>query len=239
MASVPRQRQTGNVQEIFETAPDHIDPAARDIVTVSGPDAERYLQSQLAQQVEGQPVGETRWTLVLEPTGKVDALARVTRTDETTFVFDTDAGFGQGLADRLGRFKIRVDADIEVHSADRSAPSDDHEARRVAVGWPRMGAEIDPGETIPATTGIVESAVSFTKGCYPGQELVERMHSRGAEAPRSLRILDVDGSAATGDPILVDGEEVGTITSVAGGRALGYVKRGADVGTPPVSATNR
>jgi folate-binding protein YgfZ len=221
------------VDEIFESAPDFIDPAARDVVTVTGPDAASYLHSQLAQDVTDLAVGDSRWTFVLEPTGKIDVLARVTRTADQTFTFDTDAGFGEALAERINRFKIRVDASVEVHESTGAEPSAEHEMARVGACWPRMGHEIVPGETIPATTGIVEQAVSFTKGCYPGQELVERMHSRGADAPRSLRLLEVDGSAAVGDPIL-DGEAaVGTITSVAGSRALGYVKRGSDVGIAP------
>ena len=63
------------------------------------------------------------------------------------------------------------------------------EAARIEAGWPAMGAEIVPGETIPAETGVVPVAVDFKKGCYPGQELVERMDSRGA-----------DGAAAAARP---------------------------------------
>jgi folate-binding protein YgfZ len=222
------------VDDIFENAPDFIDPRARDLVTVTGGDATSYLHSQLAQGVDDLAIGETRWTFVLEPTGKVEVLARITRTAEDRFVLDTDAGFGDTLATRLNRFKIRVDADVEVRPAAEQAPSAEREAARIAAAWPRMGAEIVPGETIPATTGIVEQSVSFTKGCYPGQELVERMHSRGAEAPRSLRIVEVDGDAEIGDPVLDGDAEVGTITSVAGGRALAYVKRGSDTGTAPI-----
>ena len=48
-----------------------------------------------------------------------------------------------------------------------------------------MGTEIVPGEVIPAETGVVAVTVNFRKGCYPGQELVERMDSRGARAPRA------------------------------------------------------
>ena len=58
------------------------------------------------------------------------------------------------------------------------------EAQRIESGWPRMGAEIIAGETIPAETGLNDVAVNFKKGCYPGQELVERMDSRGSTAPR-------------------------------------------------------
>ena len=219
--------------EIFEDAADFIDPEARDLVTVAGPDASSYLHSQLAHDVVDLEVGGTRWTLVLEPTGKIDALARVTRTADEAFVLDTDAGFGASLAERLNRFKIRVDASVEVQPAARPQPSGEHEVARVAAGWPRMGSEIVPGDTIPATTGVVEQSVSFTKGCYPGQELVERMHSRGAAAPRALRILEVEDGTEVGDPILDGDAEVGTITSVAGSLALGYVKRGSDVGTAP------
>ena len=91
-----------------------------------------------------------------------------------------------------------------------------------------------PGETIPGVTGVSALADSYTKGCYPGQELVERMDSRGAEPPRSLRIFDVGTDAGPGDPILdADGNQVGELSSVAGATGLGYVKRGADVGRPP------
>jgi folate-binding protein YgfZ len=93
-----------------------------------------------------------------------------------------------------------------------------------------MGAEIVPGETIPAGTGLSQLAVNFTKGCYPGQELVERMDSRAAEAPKSLRRLTVEAGTSPGDPVMDDDAEVGIITSVAGTAALGWVKRSSDVG---------
>ncbi len=216
-----------------------LDDAPRDRVAVTGPDAQRYLQSQVAQDVDDLEVGASRWTLVLEPSGKVDALARITRTGETSFVLDTDAGFGEALIVRLDRFRIRVDAEISVVSAEPGSVPASAEAARIAAGWPRMGAEIVPGETIPATTGLVPIAVSVTKGCYPGQELVERMDSRGAAAPRALRVVPAPDGVEVGDSILdADGAEVGVYTSVGGeGLALGYVKRGVDLGRPPDHAS--
>jgi folate-binding protein YgfZ len=179
-------------------------------------------------------VGDTRWSLVLEPNGRVTALARVTRVGDDVFELDTDAGYGDGLAARLNRFKIRVDAAIDVRRAAKQEPADHFEACRVEAGWPRMGAEIVAGETIPASTGVVLLAVDFAKGCYPGQELVERMDSRGADAPVGLRIVDVADGTAVGDPVHDDsGAEVGTVTSVAGNRALAAVRRGHDVGRAP------
>jgi tRNA-modifying protein YgfZ len=105
---------------------------------------------------------------------------------------------------------------------------DDFEAARVAAGWPAMGSEIVSGETLPATLAeVVAVAVSFTKGCYPGQELVERMDSRGATAPLQLRRVVVPVGTRPGDAYVVDGVEVGTVTSVAATSALAIVRRSA------------
>ena len=231
-------RQTGGVDTndaVTETA-DYIDDRARDVVRVSGPDASSYLQSQVAQELRDLEVGSARWTFVLDPTGKVDVLARLRRSADDTFELDTDAGFGETLRARLDRFKIRVDASITMETATKSSPDVQHELARIAAGWPRMGHEIEPGATIPATTGVVMLAVDFQKGCYPGQELVERMDSRGADAPRALRIVDLSHGAAVGDAVHdPDGTDVGTVTSVSGegGIGLAYVKRGAEAGRAP------
>jgi folate-binding protein YgfZ len=226
----------------------------RDVVQVEGPDAASYLQSQLSQDLRPVQVGQSAWSFVLQPTGKVDVLLRVWRTGDDTFVLDTDAGFGDAMVARLNRFKIRVKADVTPlewrciavrdetggsvpdgavvawgggydllgaaptapDGADAGSAADLH-AARVESAWPAMGAEIVPGETIPAETGITGVAVSFTKGCYPGQELVERMDSRAVTAPRLLQRL----SAA-------DAERLGArVTSTAGGTVLAFVARSA------------
>ena len=182
----------------------------REVVRVSGPDALTYLQGQTSQDLLPMAVGDRRWTFLLQPSGKVDVLARVARAADDTFVFDVDAGYGDALVARLNRFKIRVRVDVEVVpwrvlgviggtdvvGSDPEPPAGvpegtaaELEAVRVAAGWPAMGSEIEPGETIPGETGVVAVAVDFRKGCYPGQELVERMDS-----PRR------DGAAQPADP---------------------------------------
>lgn len=241
----------------------------RDIVEVAGPDSSTYLQSQLTQELRPLQVGDSTWSFVLQPTGKVEVLLRVWRTGDDTFVLDTDAGFGEALIARLNRFKIRVKVDITPlawrclairDGGPSSTPGDDRPAgavvawgsgydllgpapeppagadagdadrllaARVAAVWPSMGSEIVPGETIPAETGVVPAAVSFTKGCYPGQELVERMDSRGAAAPHLLRRVEVAPGTRAGDPFVVDGATVGTVTTVWRTEALASIKRGA------------
>jgi folate-binding protein YgfZ len=112
------------------------------------------------------------------------------------------------------------------------------EARRIELGVPRIG--IDMGEKTLALEVPVEEAVSATKGCYLGQEVIARGTARG-HVNRRLCGLVFDGSPSpvAGAALLVDGREVGTVTSVAAsvalGRAigLGFVRREQwDPGTP-------
>jgi len=109
------------------------------------------------------------------------------------------------------------------------------ESSRIRSGFPALGAELTPS-TIPAEAGIVEQSVSFTKGCYVGQELVARVDSRGNNTPKNLRGVMVSGDEAPvpGAELVMDGKPVGTVTSVGrseqrGLVALAYVKRGIDL----------
>ena len=199
----------------------------RDVVVVDGPDAATYLQSQASQDLRGMVNGDARWTFFLRPTGRVDALARVTMLGDETFRLDTDRGFGPVLEARLNRFKIRVKATVTAEAEATGSADVDNDAR-IAAGWPLMGAEIVPGETIPAEVGLDDVAISFTKGCYPGQELVERMDSRGSTAPRHLVVLPKLEGDAPGAAVSQGGAPIGVITSVGATRVLAYLKRGHD-----------
>lgn len=108
---------------------------------------------------------------------------------------------------------------------------------RVRCAWPIFGVDINT-DTLPAESSLTDVCVSFTKGCYPGQELVERMDSRGSTAPRQLLRLPSNattpsdnsvpsGNVATaGAPYcLADGTAIGLCTSVAGDFALVMVQR--------------
>jgi tRNA-modifying protein YgfZ len=133
-------------------------------------------------------------------------------------------------------------------SATVSTDCDLYEALRISAGVPVMGAELTD-KTIPAEAGqwVIDASVSFTKGCFTGQELVARIDSRGGNVPRQLRGLLVHGAAVppTGAILRVDGADVGAVTSsiapgaaAAGGAAgvptgpvaLAYVRR--SVGVP-------
>jgi folate-binding protein YgfZ len=118
--------------------------------------------------------------------------------------------------------------DGQIPARARLLESEELEALRIAAGTPRFGREID-NRVLPAEAGLVERAVSFTKGCYPGQEPIARLHYRG-HANRALRVLAIDGDELPDydAEIVHEGKAVGRVTSAArtedGIVALGYVR---------------
>ncbi len=130
------------------------------------------------------------------------------------------------------------------------------EACRIVSGIPAMGTELT-GKTIPAEAGLVERTVSFTKGCYTGQELVARIDSRGSNVARRLVgvVAAAESEDRDGAPLLVrgmtlhggdapegdgpaDDKVAGTVTSAAWSVelgawvALGYLHRNVEVPGP-------
>jgi tRNA-modifying protein YgfZ len=95
------------------------------------------------------------------------------------------------------------------------------EILRIEAGRPRFGAEMGT-ETMPAEAGIIEEAVSFTKGCYIGQETVARLHYKG-KPNRHLRGLRLSAPAQPGAVLRLGEKEVGTLGSAAVSPALGPV----------------
>ncbi len=108
------------------------------------------------------------------------------------------------------------------------------ECLRVEHGRPRYGIDLDDS-VIPQEAGLNERAVSFTKGCYVGQETVARLFYRG-KPNRQLRGLRLSAPAELGDSLTFEGRAVGELTSVAesprfGPIALALVRREAPPGT--------
>jgi folate-binding protein YgfZ len=153
---------------------------------------------------------------------------------------EVDAGSASTLvwAPAAGPSTVGVDliADGAITVASSEATAASLEAARIAAGVPGP-AELTDGR-IPGELGgwLIESSVSFTKGCYTGQELVARVNSRGGNVPRHLRIVQWSGPVgpSPGDRIRLAGDDVGEITSVAAEqrRALGFVGRAVE---PPAA----
>jgi tRNA-modifying protein YgfZ len=140
--------------------------------------------------------------------------------------------------DLLGRAAVPPSGVPEVDAAA-------FESLRIRSGVPRLGAELTDA-TIPAEAGrwVLDASVSFTKGCFTGQELVARIDSRGGHVPRHLRglIADAGEQPPAGASVVVEGAEVGKVTSAApapgtrGFVALAYVGRSV---APPAAGRVR
>ena len=144
-----------------------------------------------------------------------------------------------GPADEIGAARTYL---IE-HGAVLAHPPA-YEAARVEAGVPRFGADITP-ENFPGESGALGRAVSFEKGCYPGQETVARMRYRGHPNKTLYRLVVEGAEARAGAGIVQSGKTVGVVTSVSpvpadgGVLALGYLSRNADVAGGLVSGDAR
>jgi folate-binding protein YgfZ len=226
----------------------------RAYVRVSGPDAEDYLQRMVSNDVTA---GEVCDALLLTPKARVIAPVRVWRRGDSDFLLLTEPELGEVVRSTLlrSRFAAKCEIELEEHSSvvvfgaaegipngDYGVPAvevlddpleptlgdDELELLRIRAGTPRFGREVDD-RVLPAEAGLVQRAVSFTKGCYPGQEPIARLHHRG-HANRGLRVLTWDGDELPeyDAPVVHDGRDVGRVTSAArdDGRvvALAYVR---------------
>jgi folate-binding protein YgfZ len=229
-----------------------VTPAAarrpRAYVRVQGPDAIDYLNRMLSNDV---PESGSVDALLLTPKARVIAPVLVWRRGPDDVLLLTEPELGEALQSQLTRmrFAARCEIAAEQHSStivfgetggipnrdygqpavevlDASldaAAEDELEPLRIAAATPRFGREIDD-RVLPAEAGLEERAISFSKGCYPGQEPIARQHYRG-KVNRRLRVLDVTGSRPDPETPVVFGEkEVGRVTSAVDGLALAYVR---------------
>jgi folate-binding protein YgfZ len=222
---------------------------ARAYVRVQGSDAVSFLDRMLSNDVPGEGSVDA---LLLTPKARVIAPLLVWRRGDDDVLLLTEPELGDVVRAHLlrMRFAAKCEIELEEHSStivfgetgeianrdygrpavelldaavEPSLGGDELERLRIEAATPRFGREIDD-RVLPAEAGLDERAISFSKGCYPGQEPVARQHYRG-KVNRKLRVLEVDGDApAPETPVVHDGKEVGRITSAVPGLALAYVR---------------
>jgi tRNA-modifying protein YgfZ len=208
----------------------------RAYVRVSGSDAEDFLQRMVSNDVAAADACDA---LLLTPKARIVAPLRVVRRAHDDFLLLTEPELGELVRTQLlrARFAAKVEIEPEQHESwlvlggdevlDERPPGDeaseeDVERWRIESRIPRWGRELDDS-ILPAEAGLDETHISFSKGCYPGQEPIARQHYRG-KVNRRLRVLDIEGEAAAGDELLLAEKKVGRITSAANGVALAYVR---------------
>ena len=204
-------------------------------------------------------VGSSCQALLLTAKARVIAPLVVLRRGHDDYLLLTEPGLGERVRSELTRFRFaaKVEAELEEHASyvvlegNGSLPTSDYgvpaaevldeqpdgervpetelELLRIRARTPAWGKEIDE-RVLPAEAGLTERAVSFTKGCYPGQEPIARLHYRG-RANRGLRVLELEGTELPpyDAELQLDGKIVGRVTSAApspaGVLALAYVRR--------------
>ena len=205
---------------------------------VAGPDAADYLQRMVSNDVEALGVGEACDALLLTPKGRIIAPLRVLRRDADDFLVLTEPKLGESVTAELTRMRFAAKCQIapEQHESwlvlgggevldqrpeGEEVAEEEAERTRIEAGIPRWGYELDD-TILPAEAGLDATHISFTKGCYPGQEPIARQHYRG-KVNRRLRKLEV-ADASPGDEIKQGEKVVGRVTSAVPGLALGYVR---------------
>lgn len=221
----------------------------RSYVRVQGPDAVDYLNRMLSNDVPDEGSVDA---LLLTPKARVIAPLLVWRrgADDVLLLAEPELGETVRVTLVRSRFAAKCEIEPEEHTStivlgeggdgvgipnrDYGVPARevldsalegeaDLERLRIEAATPRYGREIDD-RVLPAEAGLEERAISFSKGCYPGQEPVARQHFRG-KVNRRLRVLEVEGVPPEPEtPVVHAGKEVGRITSSVPGLALGYVR---------------
>src|SRR5206468_2839875 len=186
----------------------------RAYVRVAGPDAEDYLQRMVSNDVTA---AEVVGALLLTPKGRLIAPLRVWRRGAEDYLLLTDPELGEVVRAVLlrSRFAAKCAIEPEEHTSivvfgdaeglpgeipgtvevldqavSATVEPDALERARIEAGVPAWGKELDDS-ILPAEAGLDATHVSFTKGCYPGQEPIARLRHRG-HANRRLRVLAVE-----------------------------------------------
>ena len=206
---------------------------------VAGPDARDYLQRMVSNDVDALGVGDACPALLLTPKARVIAPVVVWRRGDEDFLLLTEPGLGEVVRALLVRMRLRARCEIEPeeHASalvfggegiatdlpgavevldaglEPTLAPEELELRRIEAGVPRWGREIDD-RILPAEAGLDATHVSFTKGCYPGQEPVARLHHRG-HPNRGLRVLELGDVPEPDAELVHDGRPVGRVTSAA------------------------
>jgi folate-binding protein YgfZ len=226
----------------------------REFVRVAGPDAADYLQRMVSNDVEALAPGAACPALLLTAKARVIAPLVVLRREDDDFLLLTEPGLGDVVRAQLTRMRLRAQCEIEPEEHESvlifggkegfatdwpgaleaidpglqpTLSAEELELRRIETRVPRWEREIDD-RILPAEAGLDATHVSFSKGCYPGQEPVARLHFRG-HPNRGLRVVELDDVPEHDSPLLHEGREVGRVTSAARRKdgsvvALAYVR---------------
>ncbi|MEN8693756.1 MAG: NAD(P)-binding domain-containing protein [Akkermansiaceae bacterium] len=232
----------------------------RTIIKVDGPDAARYLNGQITNDIALADSGETITACLLNAKGGMEAFVYLRKFDEAYFM-DAPISMRDSLVERLDKYLIADDVTLtdvsedffinhvleelkgpmcspanrfgisgtdifDTLEADLSAGT--FETARIVHGVPKWPNELFSG-LLPPEAGLDETSISYSKGCYTGQEVISRMKRAGKVNRKLVKLALHQPLIPTKSSLMVDGKEAGVITSVTRHEgkeiALGYLKR--------------
>ncbi len=222
--------------------------AHRSVISVSGADAETFLNGIVTASTLGMRAGEFRYGGLLTPQGKLISDMLLTREADAILIDCAEAA-ALAVIKRLTLMKLRAAVviaprpDLGVNaftgSPDPRSPSAPqrsigprttagdigaYHAARIAAGLPEQGADFVAEEVFPADINMdLVGGVDFRKGCFIGQEVVSRMKRRGTARRRTLKAR-VAGNSTAPTAVLANDFEIGMLTSISGGEALARVR---------------
>lgn len=194
----------------------------------------------VSNDVESLRPGEACAALLLTAKARLIAPLVVLRRDDDDFLLLTEPGLGEVVRGHLTRMRLRAQCEIELEQHDsvlvfgaatgfasdwpgarealdaglrQTLSEEELELRRIESGVPRWERELDD-RILPAEAGLDRTHISFSKGCYPGQEPIARLHFRG-HPNRGLRVVELDEVPEYDAPLLHEEREVGRVTSAA------------------------
>jgi len=198
-------------------------------IRVIGPDAERYLNGQVSNDVRLTEDGRMIEACLLDAKGKLQFFVQIHREGDD-FIMQGPMEVSDEIFARLDKYLIADEVELVDESMDETAYlTIPNETRRILDGIPKWPNEIFPG-LLPPEAGLEVRAISYTKGCYTGQEVISRMKRAGKTNRHLVKLSLNKPLIPTRSKLLVAGKQAGVITSVAshvgeGEVALGYRAR--------------
>lgn len=223
------------------------DPRA--VLAIGGGDRHDFLQNLVSNDIRGAKGGAV-YAALLTPQGKYLADFLLLEREES-ILLDVAAPQAEGLLRRLSMYKLRAKVTVaETRIGVRRGTGEMPEGavadpRHPDLPWRIYGDDVDDAdpteirvrhviplsgvELVPDDTYILEAGferlngVDFRKGCFVGQEVTARMKHK-TELRKGLARVEVEGEAPPGTPIELDGRNVGTLFSQAGGLGIAHLR---------------
>jgi folate-binding protein YgfZ len=186
-------------------------------ITVTGPDALTFLQGQLTNDLRRLGPEHEILAAWCNPKGRVIWFGTV-RAIESGYALSAPVETAEDIVRRLTLFRFRAKVDLAIdHDGTDVDP-----ATLIQGGYPFIGRAQSEQFTPHMLNLDLMDAISLTKGCYTGQEIVARTHYKGATKRRTLR-FSADEPVVPGARVSAGGRDVGEVLNVAGNELLAVV----------------